>query len=267
MTEIISNPYIQASLLGIIQGLTEFLPVSSTGHLILFGEVLHFVQPVSKTFDVVIQFGSILAVCVVYFQRFAGMTVGLTRDPSARHFALVILIAFLPAMVVGGLFHGYIKSHLFTPVVVSIALILGGVVLLVIERFVPCTVHEGIERMPYRIALGIGLFQCLALVPGTSRSGATIIGALLMKVERRVAVEFSFFLAVPTMIAATTYELYKARGDLTMDGGLLIAIGFVLAFLSSLVVVRTLIAFVSRFGFSAFGWYRIILGSLMLVYL
>ena len=260
------SPYLHAAVLGIIQGITEFLPISSTGHLIFFSEIFALPSDVSNSFDIIIQLGSILAVLWVYFDRIKRVAVGSISDHGSRHFTAVILIAFMPAMVIGGGLHGYIKAHLYTSQVVGIALIIGGVILLVIERFIHRAQHREIECIPFCVALGIGLFQCLALIPGTSRSGATIIGALLMGVERRTAVEFSFFLAIPTMIAATFYEIYKSWHQLTSDGGVFFVVGFLLAFMSSLLVVKTLIAFISRYGFATFGFYRIMLGTAILLY-
>ena len=260
------NPYLHAAVLGIIQGITEFLPISSTGHLIFFGEMFALPGDVSKSFDIIIQLGSILAVFWVYLDRIKRVAVGSISDHGSRRFIAVILIAFMPAMVIGGGFHGYIKAHLYNSQVVGIALIIGGIILLVVERFIHRVQHREIERIPFGVALGIGFFQCLALIPGTSRSGATIIGAILMGVERRMAVEFSFFLAIPTMIAATSYEIYKSWHQLTWDGGTLIAVGFLFAFVSSLLVVKTLIAFISRYGLAPFGFYRIMLGTAILLY-
>ena len=260
------NIYPHAAALGVIQGITEFLPISSTGHLLFFSEIFALPGDVSKSFDIIIQLGSIFAVLWVYFDRIMRVAVGSISEHRSRHFITVILIAFMPAMVIGGGFHTYIKAHLYNTQVVGIALIIGGAILLVIERFIRRVQHSEIERIPFLVAVGIGLFQCLALIPGTSRSGATIIGALLMGVERRAAVEFSFFLAIPTMIAATSYEIYKSWHQLTWDGGALIAVGFFLAFIISLLVVKTLIAFITRYGFAPFGFYRIMLGTAILLY-
>ncbi len=258
---------LNALWLGILEGLTEFIPVSSTGHLILFVDLLGFAGPPGRVFEVVIQFGAILAVCVVYFGRLWGVLIGLPREPAARTFALAVVVAFLPAAVVGVLAHDFIKSVLFSPVVVCWALIVGGVIILVVERAVPAPRHFAVERFSPRLALAIGGFQCLAMIPGVSRSGATIIGALLMGVERRTAAEFSFFLAIPTMLGAATYDLYKNWHHLTMDGLGLIGIGFAAAFVAALLVVRTVLAFISRHGFAPFAWYRIGLGTLMLAVL
>jgi len=259
--------WLQVVLLGVLEGLTEFIPVSSTGHLILMGAVLGFEGPPGRVFEIAIQLGAILAVMVLYVRRLWGVLLGLPRDPAARHFALAILLAFLPAALVGVAAHGFIKSVLFSPWVVAISLILGGVAILVIERIRPAPVVHGIEALSLRRALAIGAVQCLAMIPGVSRSGATIMGALLLGVERRTAAEFSFFLAIPTMVGAVVYDLYKNRAVLTLEGGAAIAIGFLAAFLVALVVVRAVIGFVARHGFAPFAWYRIGLGAVALVLL
>ncbi|CAK0775256.1 Undecaprenyl-diphosphatase 1 [uncultured Gammaproteobacteria bacterium] len=257
--------FFDALFLGVLEGLTEFIPVSSTGHLILLVDLLGFKGPPGKVFEVVIQLGAVLAVCVAYFRRLLGVAVGLPFDYRARRFAVAVVVAFLPAAVAGVLLHGIIKSVLFKPVVVCLALIVGGIIILVIERYLPTPRYHEIERFTPLLALKIGAFQCLAMVPGVSRSGATIIGALLMKVDRRTAAEFSFFLAIPTMLGATVYDLYKNWSLMTSDGAMVIAVGFVAAFISALLVVRSLVEFVSRFGFAPFGLYRIVVGFGMLL--
>jgi undecaprenyl-diphosphatase len=259
--------YLQALILGLVEGLTEFIPVSSTGHLILLGDLLNFEGPDGRVFEVVIQLGAIFAVLVVYFQRLLGILLGLPSDPGARRFAVAIVAAFLPAAIVGALAHSYIKSVLFSPWVVSTTLIIGGVAILLIERARLPERFRRIEAFPLPLALGIGAMQCLALVPGVSRSGATILGALLLGVERKTAAEFSFFLAIPTMIGATVYDLYKNWSHLTVDDGALIMIGFVGAFVAGLLVVRLVLDFIGRFGFTPFGWYRIALGAIGLALL
>lgn len=256
-----------AALLGLVEGLTEFVPVSSTGHLILLVDLLGFRGPPGKVFEVVIQFGAILAVCVAYFGRLWHVLVTLHSESASRRFAGNILLAFLPAMVLGATLHGFIKSVLFDPWVVSVALILGGVAILVIERGIYEPRVRTVEEMPMRTALGIGFFQTLAMIPGVSRSGATIMGALLLGVERRTAAEFSFFLAIPTMLAAAVYDLFKNREVLGTDGLGLIAVGFAVAFVAAIVVVRTVVAFVGRHGFAPFAWYRIALGLVMIAVL
>lgn len=258
---------ISALVMGVVEGLTEFLPVSSTGHLILLGDLIGFQGPPGRLFEVVIQLGAILAVCVVYFQRLLNIAVSLPSSPEARRFVLAILLAFLPAAVIGVFAHGFIKSVLFNPYVVSVALIVGGAAILMIERNLPNPRHFEVEAFSPRLALGIGFVQTLAMIPGVSRSGATILGALMMGVERRTAAEFSFFLAIPTMLGAVVYDTYKNYSTLTSDGSLVIAVGFIAAFVAGLLVVRSLVAFVGRYGFSPFGWYRIVLGVVMLAIL
>jgi undecaprenyl-diphosphatase len=251
-------------LLGLVEGVTEFLPVSSTGHLILVDDLLGFQGPAGQVFEIVIQLGAILAVCALYFRKLLAAVLGAPVDPAARRFILNLLWAFLPAAVVGVVAHGFIKSVLFSPWVVSITLILGGLAILVIERVRPPPVYHDVDALPPLTAFKIGCAQVVAMIPGVSRAGATIMGALLFKVDRRAATEFSFFLAIPTMFAATVYDLYKNRATLSFDDLQVIAIGFVVAFLSALVVVRALIAFISRHGFAPFAWYRILVGALML---
>ena len=258
-----------AVLLGVVEGLTEFIPVSSTGHLILLVDLLGFRGPPGRVFEIVIQLGAILAVCWTYRRRLLGLVSGLPSEGSAQHFALILLIGFLPAAVVGAFAHGFIKSVLFSPWVVTISLLLGGLAILVIERLVVAdqAVKPSVENIDYGRAFKIGLFQTLAMIPGVSRSGATIMGARLLGVDRPTAAEFSFFLAIPTMLGATVFDLYKNWANLDGSGTLVIVVGFVAAFLAGLLVVRTLVAFVSRHGFAPFAWYRIILGIAMLILL
>lgn len=254
-------------LLGLIEGLTEFLPVSSTGHLILLGELLGFTGPAETTFKIVIQLGAILAVVVAYRRRFWGVLAHLPRDRDAQAFTRNVLLGFLPAMVVGVIAYEAIKAALETPVIVAVALIVGGVAILLIERMFHAERVRTVEGMPARTALAVGVMQCLAMIPGVSRSGASIMGALLMGVERKTAAEFSFFLAVPTMVAATTYDLYQSRDFLDFSDLAAIGIGFVVAFLTALAGVRLLIGLVSRHGFAPFAWYRIVVGTVALVWL
>jgi undecaprenyl-diphosphatase len=257
--------YLHAAILGLVEGLTEFLPVSSTGHLIVARKLLGFTG--SDTFEVVIQLGAILAVCVVYFQRLWRVVAGLPGDHNARRFTIALLLAFLPAAVVGALAHDFIKKALFSPWVVANALILGGFAIVWIERRRLQPRYDRIEQFPAPLSLKVGVAQCLAMVPGVSRSGATILGALLMGVERRTAAEFSFFLAIPTMLGATVLDLYKSWGQLHGGDAALIGVGFVTAFVSAIVVVRGLIAFVGRHGFTPFAWYRIVAGVGVLAFL
>jgi undecaprenyl-diphosphatase len=259
--------YLTAALLGIVEGLTEFLPVSSTGHLILADALLGIEGPASKLFDIVIQLGAILAVCWVYRERFARAAAGLASDPIAQRFVANIVVAFLPAAVVGVLAHRLIKEVLFSPWVVAVSLIIGGILILAIERARPPPRIENVDDMRMRTALWIGCCQILAMIPGVSRAGATIMGGLMLGVDRPAATQFSFFLAVPTMAGATVYDLYKNRGILSLENGTTIAIGFIVAFLCALFVVRTLVGFVSRHGFGVFAWYRIALGGVALALL
>jgi undecaprenyl-diphosphatase len=262
------SPAVQALLLGLLEGLTEFLPVSSTGHLILASELIGFTGEGSVAFKIAIQLGAILAVLVAYRARFLGIAQGLVRrDPDAISFTRNILLGFLPAMVVGVFAYSAIRRLIESPMTVAIALILGGIAILLIERLVTPRVGGSVETMPARTAAGVGVVQCLAMIPGVSRSGATIMGGLLMGLDRKTAAEFSFFLAVPTMAAATVYALWKERALLTLDDLGLIAIGFVTAFVSALLVVRWLVGFVGRHGFAPFAWYRIVLGGAALAWL
>jgi undecaprenyl-diphosphatase len=252
----------QAVLLGLLEGLTEFIPVSSTGHILLAGHFLGF-RSTGRTFEVMIQLGAVLAVLSVYFGRLWGVAAALPSDPGARRFTLAILLAFLPAALVGALAHDFIKTVLFeTPALICSMLIIGGVALYFIDRLDFRPVHRDAMRYPPRLALKIGLFQCLAMVPGVSRSGATIAGALLLGCDKRSAAEFSFFLAIPTMFGAFAYDLYRNRNILSFDDLALIAVGFAAAFVAALVVVRTLLDFVSRHGFTPFAYWRIAVGTL-----
>lgn len=249
-----------ALILGAIEGFTEFLPVSSTGHLILAGDLLGFQNNTGKVFEVVIQLGAILSVVVFSFGRLWQVLVGLPTDPAARRFALAVIIAFLPAAVLGAVFHDFIKTVLFSPWVVCVTLVLGGIAILLIERLSPRPRHRSIESLPMTTALGIGFCQALAMIPGVSRAGATILGGELLGVDRRVATEFSFYLAIPTMLGASVLDLWKARDDLTTNGVGLIMLGFVTAFVVAIPVVKGLIGFVGRYGLTPFAWYRIIFG-------
>ena len=259
--------FAQAVFLGVLEGLTEFIPVSSTGHLILFVDLLGFQGPPGRVFEIAIQLGAILAVVLLYFARLWKVALALPSEPVARRFVFNLVVAFLPAALVGVLAHGFIKSVLFSPYVVCATLILGGIVILVVERLLPePRVREVLAFSPW-LALKIGAIQCLSMVPGVSRAGATIIGAMALGVERRAATEFSFFLAMPTMLGAVVYDLYKNWQHLDFDNGLLIAVGFLFAFLAGGLVVRSLVRFVGRHGFQPFGWYRIVVGSVMLTLL
>jgi len=263
-----STTLLTVILLGILEGLTEFLPVSSTGHLILASALLGFEGEGSVTFKIAIQLGAILAVIVAYWGRFWGVAKGLAaRDANSIAFTRNILIGFLPAMVIGVIAYDAVRAAIQTPIIVAVALIVGGVLILLIERMVKHVRVESVERMPVGTAIAVGIVQCIAMIPGVSRSGATIMGALLMGVERKTAAEFSFFLAVPTMTAATAYALYKDRALLSLDDLGQIALGFGCAFVVALLVVKAFVAIVGRYGFAPFAWYRIVIGSVALVWL
>ena len=259
---------ITAILLGIVEGVTEFIPVSSTGHLILAGELLGFKSAQSATFDIVIQLGAILAVVVVYFRRFSAVAVGLLHGQrDAIAFTRNVVLGVLPALVIGAMAYKYIKAMLETPVIVAVALIVGGIAILVIERLVKPAREGSVETMSWKTALGIGIVQCLSMIPGVSRSGATIMGALSLGVDRKTAAEYSFFLAIPVMVAASTKELWEARDNLGGIDWTSIGIGFGVSFVVALIVIKAFIGIVSRFGFAPFAWYRIVAGSVALVWL
>jgi len=256
---------LEAVLLGVIEGLTEFIPVSSTGHILLAGHFLGFKNP-GRTFEVLIQLGAILAIIVLYFQKLWGVALALPSDPNARRFAFGIVIAFLPAAILGVLLHSFIKTVLFeTPMLICITLILGGIILLFVDRMQIEPKYFDAMQFPPLVALKIGLFQAIALIPGMSRSGSTIVGALLVGCERRAAAEFSFFLAMPTMLGAFTYDLFKNRALLSLDDGLIIALGFIAAFCAALLVVRWVLDYVARNGFAVFAIWRIFVGGLGLI--
>ncbi len=252
--------YLTAALLGAVQGVTEFLPISSTAHLLIVGRWLRFDDP-GGIFNTTIQFGSILAVMWLYRWKLLAVVSGLTSDSAARRFAAMIVVAFVPAAVAGLLFSDFVKRVLYaSPRVIALSFIIGGVVMLVVERFRPAPVVHDASATPLSRAFGVGACQALALVPGVSRSGATIVGGLLLGLDRAAAAELSFFLAMPTMAAASGHELWKGRHDLTTGLGAEIAIGFVMAFVASWLVVKPFLRFVSRSGFAPFAWYRIVAG-------
>jgi len=251
---------LKAALLGLVEGITEFLPISSTGHLIIMDEVLGFKGPSGKVFEISIQLGAILAVCWLYRTKILHVVTHILSDKSDQKFSFNIILAFLPAAVLGFLFHHFITAHLFNVWVVASMMVVGGFAIIAIEKWKPAASIHTLDNITPKRAIAIGFCQALAMIPGVSRSGATIMGALMLGLERKTAAEFSFFLAIPTMFAATIYDLYKNRADLTMDGMTIIAVGFVIAFFSALVVVKWLINFISRHGFVPFAWYRIIAG-------
>jgi undecaprenyl-diphosphatase len=255
-------------LIGIVEGITEFLPVSSTGHIILAEELLHFEGPPGKVFEIVIQLGAILAVCVLYRVKIWNTVSGVVRrEPIAMRFAAAIIVGFLPAAVAGVVAYKYIKSVLFSPTVVAISLIVGGFAILLIEHFAQRPRVKSVDDIDLKTALFVGICQCLAMIPGVSRSGATIMAARAFRVDRATAAEFSFFLAIPTMLGAAVYDLYRNWSTLDWQGSGLIAVGFVTAFLSALVVVDAFVRFISRHGFGVFAWYRIAAGALALALL
>ena len=255
-------------LLGIVEGITEFIPVSSTGHLVLAAELLGFDSEAEGTFEIVIQLGAILAVIVLYWRRFWDVLVGLLKGASGPvAFTRNVLLGFLPSMAIGAVAYETIQRMLETPEIVAIALIVGGIAILVIERTTRKVTTESVEGMGWKTALGIGLIQCLSMIPGVSRSGATIMGALALGVERKTAAEFSFFVAVPTMIGASAYALLKSGGSLGAGDFGDIAIGFLVSFVVAIAVIKAFIGIVTRYGFAPFAWYRIVVGSAALAWL
>lgn len=264
--------FFKAALMGVVEGLTEFLPISSTGHLILANAMMGFSDAAgsekAKVFEIAIQTGAIFAVILVYMQRLKDTVRGLGSDPQAQRFALNVLIGFLPAVVMGLLLGKVIKAHLFTPTVVATTFIIGGVIILIAERIAARQPHSRVatvDDLSISDAIKVGLIQCLAMVPGTSRSGATIIGGMLMGLSRKAATDYSFFLGIPTLVGAGVYSLYKERNILSIDDLPLFATGLVFAFLSAWVCVRWLIRYVSSHTFVPFAWYRIAFGILILV--
>ena len=253
-------PTWHAILLGIIEGLTEFLPVSSTGHLVLADRFFGLAS--TGTFKILIQLGAILAILTVYAAKRSRLVIDLPSDRGTQRFVLAVGLAFLPAALAGVFLHTFIKTVLFeSPALVCGSLVIGGVVLLVVDKWRAEPHYADVMDVPPLRALAIGAFQCLAMVPGVSRSGATIVGAMLLGVDRRASAEFSFFLAMPTMLGAFTWDLYKSWGALSADVVQSIAVGFVVAFIVGVIVVRTLLEFVSQYGFAPFAWWRIIVGG------
>lgn len=257
-------PYLHAFILGVVEGLTEFLPVSSTGHLIIVGSLLDFNDEKGKVFELVIQTGAMLAVCWEFRARFMGVLCGLTADAGAQRFVLNLIAAFMPAAVLGLALGGFIKGHLFHAVPVATALIAGGFVILWAERRDRPARIDDVDMMTWRDALKVGFAQAFALFPGVSRAGATIIGGMLFGLSRRAATEFSFFLAVPTLMAAGAYDLYKNRALLSADDIGLFGVGTVTAFISAFICIRWLIRYVASHDFRVFAWYRIAFGLFIL---
>ena len=263
------DPLLDALLLGVVEGLTEFLPVSSTGHLILVSDLLGANDEKGKVFDIVIQLGAILAVCWEYRARFVRALSGLASDPVQQRFAANLFVAFLPAAIVGLALQSQIKAYLFNPVSVAVALVVGAIAIFAIERWYERHGAPRVTRvddMGWRDALKVGLAQCLSLIPGTSRSGATIMGGMLFGLSRQAATEFSFFLAVPIMFAASGYQMVKYRELFSLQDLGPFAVGFVVSFVAALIAVRALIRYVAQHDFRAFAWYRIALGVAVLLY-
>ncbi len=256
---------VKAAIMGVVEGVTEFLPISSTGHLILAGSLLGFDDAKAKVFDIAIQTGAILAVIIVYWQKIRSTLVALPTERQAQKFALNVLIGFIPAVVLGLLFGKLIKAHLFTPIVVATTFILGGFVILWAERRPQSAARiHSVDDMTPLDALKVGLVQCLAMIPGTSRSGATIIGGMLLGLSRKAATDFSFFLAIPTLIGAGVYSLYKERALLSMADLPMFAVGLFFSFISAWVCVRWLLRYISSHSFVPFAWYRIVFGVVVL---
>ena len=257
---------LKALFLGLIEGLTEFLPISSTGHLILFGHLIDFQSDSGRAFEVVIQLGAILAVCWLYRQKIIELVKGFfSGDVHARRFAINVFVAFLPAVVIGVLAVDFIKQVLFSPLVVAFALIIGALIIFAVEarEYKPKTIEA--TDISLKQAILVGFAQCVAMIPGTSRSGATIIGGMLSGLSRKAATEFSFFLAMPTMLGAATYDLFRNANVLTSDNLVNISVGFMAAFVAALLVIKALVKFVEKHSLRVFAWYRIVLGILILI--
>jgi undecaprenyl-diphosphatase len=257
---------IKTVVLGIVEGLTEFIPVSSTGHLLLVQRFFGFAdEEFGKTFAVLIQFGAILALLSIYFVRLWQIAIGFFTDAAARRFVIGVLVAFLPAAVVGALAHDFIKAVLFNEWLICFTLIAGGAVLLWIDRLDLEPRYDEATKFTLPMYFWIGVCQCVAMVPGVSRSGATIVGAMLLGADRRSAAEFSFWLAMPTMAGAFAYDLYKSHGQMTSNNLLIVAVGFVVSFICAWFVVKTFLGYVQRHGFALFAWWRVIVGSVGLI--
>jgi undecaprenyl-diphosphatase len=266
MDHIMMSDTLRAVILGIIEGVTEFLPVSSTGHLLLAQRFFGLGEgSFWQSFAVLIQLGAILAIVVIYFAKLWRIALGMFSDPDARRFVIGVLVAFLPAAVIGAAAGSYIKSYLFNPWVVCFSLIVGGAILLWVDQLDLKPHEDDATRFPLLMYLWIGFAQCLAMIPGVSRSGASIVAAMLLGAEKRAAAEFSFFLAIPTMIGAFAYDFYKNRAEMTTDHMGVIAIGFVVSFITAMIVVKTFLNYVTRHGFTFFAWWRVIVGTLGLI--
>jgi undecaprenyl-diphosphatase len=257
---------LRAVILGIVEGVTEFLPVSSTGHLLLAERFFDLGQgSFWNSFTVLIQLGAILAIVAIYFVKLWRIALGMFSNPDDRRFVIGLLVAFLPAAVIGAAAGGYIKTYLFNPWVVCFSLIVGGAILLWVDQLDHDPHEHDATTFPLPMYLAIGFAQCLAMIPGVSRSGASIVAAMLLGADKRAAAEFSFFLAIPTMVGAFAYDLYKNRADMTVDHAGIIAIGFAVSFVTAIVVVKTFLTYVTRHGFTLFAWWRVIVGTLGLI--
>ena len=257
---------IKAIILGFVEGLTEYLPLSSTGHLLLVQHFFGFGDDnFGNTFAILVQFGAILALLSIYFTRLVQLAIGFFNNAVARRFVLGVLLSFLPAAVVGALLHGFIKSVLFNPWIVCISLVVGGLVLVWVDSLDLKPRHLEVAAFPMPMYFLIGVFQCAAMIPGVSRSGATIVSAMLLGADRRAAAEFSFWLAMPTMAGAFAFDLFKSRHELSLQGLELIAIGFVVSFVFGWVVVKTFLGYVQHHGFMLFAWWRLIVGALGII--
>ena len=257
---------VRAVILGIIEGVTEFLPVSSTGHLLLAERFFNLGEDnFWKSFAVLIQLGAILAIVVIYFAKLWKIALGMFTNPDDRRFVIGLLIAFLPAVVIGLILGKYIKEVLFNPWVVCFSLIVGGAILLWVDRLDLKVREHDATKFPLLMYLYIGIAQCIAMIPGVSRSGASIVAAMFLGADKRAAAEFSFFLAIPTMIGAFAYDFYKNRSEMTMDHMGIVAIGFVVSFITAIIVVKAFLGYVTRHGFVVFAWWRVIVGTLGLI--
>jgi undecaprenyl-diphosphatase len=257
---------VRAVILGIVEGITEFLPVSSTGHMLLVKRFFGLGEgSFWDSFIVLIQLGAILAIVVIYFAKLWRVALGMFSNPEDRRFVIGLLVAFLPAAVIGAAAGGYIKAFLFNPWVVCFSLIVGGAILLWVDQLELEPHQHDATTFPLPMYLGIGFAQCLAMIPGVSRSGASIVAAMLFGADKHAAAEFSFFLAIPTMVGAFAYDLYKNRAEMTTDHIGIIAIGFVVSFITAIIVVKTFLSYVTRHGFTLFAWWRVVVGTLGLI--
>jgi len=257
---------LKAFFLGVVEGLTEFVPVSSTGHLLLVQRFFGFTDDeFGKTFAILIQFGAILALLSIYFFKLWRIALGMFNDPDARRFVIGVLIAFLPAAVVGALAHDFIKAVLFNVWIVCFTLIVGGAILLWVDSLELRPRYHDATRFTLPMYFIIGLAQCVSMIPGVSRSGTTIVSAMLLGTDRRSAAEFSFWLAMPTMFGAFVYDLYKSRGQMSVDNSIIVAVGFAVSFIAAWIVVKTFLGYVQRHGFALFAWWRVIVGTLGLI--